>query len=95
MSKLSQIFLHALEQKHLLADWNFPANEKSNPHFGEIYPGAGMIAFQKYRSNPYPIVRDGTVSNAEALSTARVETGTASATRCSTSNNVNRAKVQA
>jgi hypothetical protein len=77
-----------------LADWNFPAHQKSNRHFGEIYPGAGMTAFQKYRSNPYRIHGD-TSPNTQALNAARIETGAVSATHCSMSSNVNRAKTQA
>jgi hypothetical protein len=78
-----------------LADWNFQAHQKSNRHFGEIYPGAGMTAFQKYRSNPYRIVHGDTIPNTEALNAARIETGAASATHCSMSGNVNTAKIQA
>jgi hypothetical protein len=78
-----------------LTDWNFPAHQKSNRHFGEIYPGAGMIAFQKYRSNPYRIVHGYAVPNTEALNAARIETRAASTIHCSMSGNINTAKTQA
>jgi len=88
-------FFSVLWSKSILVDWNFQAHQKSNQHFGEIYPGAGMTAFQKYRSNPYRIVHGDTVPNTEALNAARIETGAASATHCSMGSNVNRSKTQA
>jgi hypothetical protein len=87
-----KFFLHILEQKHYRQTGFSGTSKKSNLYFGEIHPGAGMTAFQKYRSNPYRIVRNDTVLDTEALNAARIETGAASATCCSTSSNVNRAK---
>jgi len=54
-----------------------------------------MTAFQKYLSNPYRIVHGDTVPHTEALNAVRIETGAASATRCSMSSNVNTAKTRA
>ncbi|WP_107761653.1 hypothetical protein [Nitrosospira multiformis] len=65
MSIFVSIFFSGSGAKTLLAGWNFPAHQKSNRHFGEIYSGAEMTAFQKYRSNPYRIVHGDTVPNTE------------------------------
>jgi hypothetical protein len=86
-------FFSILWSKSIIGRVDFPAHQKNRISILEkSSPGAGMTAFKKYRSNPYRIVRDDAVPDTEALNAAQAETGAASATCCSTSNNVNRAK---
>lgn len=93
MSIFVSNFFSIFWSKSIIVRLDFLAHQKNRISILEkSTPGAGMTAFQKYRSNPYRIVRNDTVLNTEALNAARIETGAASATCCSTSSNVNRAK---
>ncbi len=95
MSIFVSNFFSMLWSKSITGRLEFSGTSKIKSTFWRNPPWSRMIAFQKYRSNPCRIVPGDTVPNTEAVNAARIETGAASATRCSTISNVNRAKTQA
>ena len=95
MSLFVSNFFSMLWSKSITGRLEFSGTSKIKSTFWRKPPWSRMIAFQKYRSNSYRIVPGDTVPNPEAVNAARIETGAASATYCSTSSNFNRAKTQA